>query len=243
MDNNVDIFVSTIGESCFSKCLDSLQENKKDYPNMDIYVVKDKEPMCEAFNYMIESARSDLWVQVDSDFVLNSTAIRKLVFAINNQPSNVLCLCMELYDTGRKRNVQGIKIYRTKLISQFRYRNIIDCEIQIHREWMQKGYKLILDKTVVGKHSPDFNNKGIFDQYRSQAEKQRKSFDVLTADAYNRLKEYENNKKDDKAFWALVGSIVGMSTPGEMLGYERDKSYYNDGTFDRLNNYFNSNTI
>ncbi len=238
MYSSVDVFVSTIDQPCFPRCMESL--NKQDYPALEVHVIRNVEPMCSAFNAMIEQASAPYWVQVDEDFVLHPDAITRLVAALERQSPVVLCLCMELYDTGRKRNVQGIKIYRTELMAQFRYRNIIDCEIQIHREWMQRGFRLVLDNTVVGDHSPDYDLKGIFHQYRSQAEKQRKSFDVLTADAWNRLKECQQNPGDEKAFWAFLGAVSGMSTPDECMGYERDRSYYADGVYERLHQYFST---
>lgn len=230
----VDVFIATIDQPCFQRCLDSLEA--QDYSNYTIQVIRNVEPMCEAFNRMIEGATAPYWVQVDEDFILNRNAISRLVESIESQPKDVLCVCADLYDTGRERQVQGVKIYRSALMRKFRYRNIVDCEMEICREWQSKGFRLVLTHEIVGQHSPDYDNHGAFMQMRSQYEKQRKAFGVMTDDLRLKLEEWRKTG-DEKTLFQVFGAVAGISTPSEHLGYERDKAYYQDEAFERLEKY------
>jgi len=233
---DIDIFISTIDQPCLQSCINSIKLQQ--YKGFSLKLVKNVEPMNEAFNQMIREADKEYFIQVDEDFVLKPHCVGRLKQLISESPPTTVFVCADLYDTGRKRNVQGIKIYRTKLMKRYRFKNVIDCEMDLIRQIEADGNRWLLFKDVVGNHSPDYSPKAAFFRYKSMAEKQRFSFSVYSSDLYELLEPICSDKDRIKLF-SILGLIAGMTNPRNVLGRERVKEYYNDVLYDNFESYFN----
>jgi glycosyltransferase involved in cell wall biosynthesis len=194
--------------------------------------------MNEAFNRMIQEADKDYFIQVDEDFILYKNCVEQLKSMIEKAPNNTVFLCADLLDVGRNRNVQGIKIYRTKLMKKYSFKNVIDCEMDLIRQIESDGNSWLLVKDVLGKHAPDYSPKSAFFRFKSMAEKQRFAFDVYSSDLYDMLEPITSDKDKIKLF-SMLGMLTGMVTPRNVLGRERVMEYYNDVLYDNFDTYFN----
>jgi glycosyltransferase involved in cell wall biosynthesis/SAM-dependent methyltransferase len=232
---DVDIFISTINQPCFSACVESIK--KQTYKNYSLKVIRNVEPMNEAFNTMIKEANKDYFIQVDEDFILNQNCVEQLKLLIGKTSSNTVFLCADLFDVGRQRNVQGIKIYRTNLMKKYTFKNVTDCEMDLIRQIEADGNQWYLAKDVLGKHAPDYSPKAAFFRYKSMAEKQRFAFDVYSSDLYTLLEPYINSVDQIRLF-SVLGLMAGMVSPRNVLGRERVMSYYNDVLYDNFFAYF-----
>ena len=235
MNPEVEIFVSTIGQGIFPKCMQALKSQKNSYP---IHVVENVQPMNEAFNTMIREASLKYFVQVDEDMVLYPDGIQRLHDKIEKAPGNVICVCLDLYDTGLKKQIQGVKIYKTEPMKSFVFKNRVDCEMDIIRQWTQSGFKIDIVKEVAGTHEPCFDLKSTFMRYKQLAEKELYGFEVMTGFLKDLMEDYRKKPQDLKRLFAVLGAVAGFSSSPIIASKERGIHDYESIAYERFYEYF-----
>ena len=86
-------------------------------------------PMDRAFQNMLDRCKTDLYVQVDADMLLEPWAIRRLVEEIDRQPADVALFVGWLWGDSEERPIQGVKIYRHAITRRFPYVSSLSCEM------------------------------------------------------------------------------------------------------------------
>jgi len=235
MNREVEIFVSTIGQDIFKKCMSALENQKEQYR---IRVIENIQPMNEAFNVMIQQASREYFIQVDEDMVIHPNGIRRLCNAIKEAKSDVICVCLDLFDVDLDKQIQGVKIYRTKLMKAFRFENRVDCEMDMIRKWEESGLKINIINEVVGTHEPCFDTKSTFMRYKQLAEKELYGFEVMTGWLKDMMERWRKNPTDLKRLFAVLGAISGYSSSPVAANKERGIYDYHSLVYKRFFEYF-----
>ena len=131
LTQQLTVFVITVDEPSFQKCLAALQQQTCKF---QLKTIEGVTPMWRAFQRMLDECQTPFYVQVDADMILHPDTIENLYRSITAQGDRVAEYVMWLWDEDVKMSIQGIKIYRHTATSQFPYQDSISCEmVQVHQ--------------------------------------------------------------------------------------------------------------
>jgi MoaA/NifB/PqqE/SkfB family radical SAM enzyme len=175
-------------------------------------------------------------------------------------PDKCAMVCYPLWDTHLQRSRLGIKIYRHEAMVKAPYSDIQSCEMDqiaklkalhyhFRTEWgsewsTHKGCLKHTDRTILALHGTSYTPRESFETYVDMAQKCR---DVGGNDWFRDhpaqfLERVSKGKPhthmyNDSDLWALLGSVVGFTSPKETReerGEKHFKKYYKNQKFGEL---------
>lgn len=84
-----------------------------------------------AFQEMINRVKTEYFIQVDEDMILNPDAVAIMLETMEAAPEDVGMICFHLWDDDRECRIQGIKIYRTKHMKNIIWKDVKASEVDI----------------------------------------------------------------------------------------------------------------
>lgn len=227
---DLTVFIITCGENPnYPYCVEALQNQNCTF---NLSAIRNVSPMAKAFQMMIDECKTPYYIQVDEDMVLKDNAIRTMYKDIKVASKKTAMIVYKLYDQHLNANIQGIKIYKHEIFKQYPYStDILSCEMEQLKKLKNGGYIYQEINTVLGEHSPHWNEELIFDRYFIFMQKH--DFKKLPSEVFE---TYRNNPT--KLNWyAVLGAISGSI----VKDMKRDKAYNEKNpSFLKLKNYFNS---
>jgi hypothetical protein len=122
----VDAIVVSSGEPSTLECLERL--SLQTHPDLTIRHIQDVAPTGAAFQRMLDMAQGRLFIQVDADMLLEPGAVAHLVAAIDKHPPEVVMHAGWLWGDTEDRPVGSVKVYRTEMAKQIRFRPVPFCD-------------------------------------------------------------------------------------------------------------------
>lgn len=177
-------------------------------------------PMDRGFQQMVDRCETPYFVQVDHDMILNPDGIRKLYDNMVRCDDMTAIYCLPLWDEHLQRTILGCKIYKTDIMRRYPYQESFSCEMDQFGRMKKDGYKLKAvwshfepDDRNVGRHGVYYTPRTIFIRYKRLMEKSRLFpwigwVGVLPQD----FKQRFQLDPSDLNFWAMAGSIAGMTS-------------------------------
>jgi hypothetical protein len=152
-NEEIEAFVLTVGEPTFDKCIKSL-ESQTMLP-AEIHVIRNVSPMSEAFNQMNQQAKRKFYLQVDADMVLERDCIESLYKEIITD-NKIFLVSGKLFDPIFGDHRGDVKLWRTDIVKDYKFENILACDRWMKNKLREKGYKDIsLKDRNYGIHKPD----------------------------------------------------------------------------------------
>lgn len=217
IENEVTVFVSTIDNVSFSECMKHLAMQDCRFR---LEVIENVAPMSAAFQQMIDRCRTPYYVQVDEDMLLKPNAIRALHECVKaSEPDHAIVVRL-LWDEHLQRAIQGVKIYRHKIVSQFPYRDVQSCERDQVTRFTEQGYKIgrPIDRVyfetcpeVLGYHGKFFHAESVYERYFTLMQKRRKYAGKVNWLDRHLIEFFDRFKKDPTEFnlMAILGVLAG----------------------------------
>jgi hypothetical protein len=225
---DLTIFLITCGENPnYPHCVEALQNQTCTF---NLEVIRDVSPMAKAFQQMLDKCKTPYYIQVDEDMILKENAIITMYKDIKIASKNTAMIVYRLHDQHLNFNIQGVKIYKHEIFKQYPYNlNTLSCEMEQLNKMKNSGYIYQENNTVLGEHSPYWNNELIFDRYFIFMQKH--DFKYLPAQTFE---TYRNNPTQLN-WYALLGSICGTL----IKDMKRDKAFdEKNPAYVKLNEYF-----
>jgi len=230
LSSKVTVFVTTVGSPTFELCLHFLEQQDCSFC---IKVISNIAPMSAAFQRMLDDCNSEFFVQVDEDMLLYPHAVRTLFERMNGHAAEIALHVEYLYDTHLRRCIQGVKIFRTKIVKRYPFRNVQGCESDQIRRFRQDGFDYVVGDTpdpgdpygnALGLHGTNFSREAAYLRYFVLQQRHRhKPWDwrMMTVD----MAEQFRNEPSELNFFSLAGALAGLTLPVTDLG-EKDFGRY-----------------
>ena len=171
--DELTVFVITTKKSVnYDECISALKAQNVLF---DIIVIKDFHPMSKAFQKMIDKCKTPYYVQVDDDMILYPNAIERMYNCVIETDKKTSMISFQLLDVHLKMNIHGVKIYKHSIFKKYPYNlNCLSCEVEQISRMEKNGFHYLSSKEVLGNHSPNWTDDGIFERYFNLMEKCKK---------------------------------------------------------------------
>lgn len=143
------VFLISSGEPSREACRRRLEAQDCTF-SLDEIV--DVSPMDRAFQEMLDRCTTELYVQVDADMLLEPSAIRNLVEAIDRERPEVAVYCGWLWGDSEERPILGVKIYRHAITRRFPYASSLSCEVPQLEAMRGAGYQVSVQTEPQGRN-------------------------------------------------------------------------------------------
>jgi hypothetical protein len=164
--------------------------------------------------------------------ILKENAIMTMYKDIKIASKNTSMIVYRLHDQHLNYDIQGVKIYKHEIFKQYPYNlTTLSCEMEQLNKMKKDGYTYQEIDTVLGEHSPYWNEELIFDRYFIFMQKH--DFKHLPGDVFETYR-----KNPTKINWyAVLGAISGTL----IKDMKKDKSFdEKNPSFLKLKEYFSS---
>ena len=206
-NKDITAFVISYGKNPnFTDCVNAL---KKQTISCKIEIIKDYAPSSVAFQEMINRCKSKYYIQVDEDMVLYPDAVEIMYNAIVNSDQNIAMIAHMLHDEHLNYDIVGVKIYNHDITKKYPYNtdinfNEIPTIDQMSR--MEKdGYTSRIFGTVIGVHSPKWNEELIFERYFDLLEKYKIYKYKWIENLPKKLEEIYDKAPTELNYYAMMG--------------------------------------
>ena len=192
----------------FNDCIAAL-ENQTVKINID--VIKDYHPMSLAFQQMLIRCKTKYYVEVDEDMILEQNGIETMYNNISISESAIAMIAYQLLDVHLNFLIFGIKIYKNEIFQKYPYNlNCLSCEVEQLERLKKDGFNYQCIEQVVGKHSPKWLSKDIFERYYNLMEKFKEFgyswLEILPLKLWNILKQTPTEEN----LYALLGAYTSI---------------------------------
>lgn len=216
--DDVTVFVTTIGdEQNFEECISHL---KAQSVRTVIEIIDHVAPLSAALQEMHHRCRTDYYVQVDEDMILQPHAIETLGTWIRSAPERVALICAPLWDCDAELPIYGVKIYRTSIVRQFPYdENVLSCERRQLEQIQAAGYEVdrrpVTDRsTCLGEHGKHYTPETIFKRWQLCFQKHHRLHNMAWIEPYaQRLLERYVKTGATLHLYAFLGALSGIVGP------------------------------
>jgi glycosyltransferase involved in cell wall biosynthesis len=171
--SDVTALVLSLGEDYTERAISSVR--RQSLPPAETIVVRGISPFHRAFNTALSRVRTEFFIQVDADMILDDTCVEKLrEFMSDGVGSVVGCLRDPLL--GR---IVGIKLFRTRCFDYVNLRDSLSSETDFVGDSLKDGWttiyarKYLGDWSTFGEHRPDYNPHYTFCKFMRDGAKAR----------------------------------------------------------------------
>ena len=227
---DLTVFLITCGENPnYPYCVEALQNQSCTF---NLEVIRNVSPMAKAFQQMLDKCKTPYYIQIDEDMILKENAIITMYKDIKLASNNTSMIVYRLHDQHLNFDIQGVKIYKHEIFKQYPYNlNTLSCEMEQLNKMKKNGYVYQEIDTVLGEHSPYWNEELIFDRYFIFMQKH--DFKYLPSEVFETYR-----KNPTKLNWyAVLGAICGVLIKDMKRDKEFDKK---NPSFLKIKEYFDS---
>ena len=207
--SDVTAVVLTTGEEATERAIDSVR--KQSVLPEEIILIQNVMPFHKALNLGASRVRTEFFIQVDSDMILDTTCITDLRDCVSDGVGMVL---------GHVRDpllgpIQAIKLFRTECFENVQLRDCVSSETEFNDDIVRNGWRMIYALKysgdtasawhTFGEHCPDYNPRYTFSKFTREGAKARYRKAGLW-DIFHRLKASRNNA----ALIAIIAASHGI---------------------------------
>jgi hypothetical protein len=200
-------------------------ENQTLRPSV-IETVSNVTPVSKAEQTGLDRVKTEFYVSVDADMVLDRTYFERLYFIMRQNPRCAQAACY-VTDPILGKVMAGGRMYRSKAVREIGFHpfeGARDHDRYMDAKLRSVGYETSLESWVAGQHHPVYLPHEAFWKFRINAEKARyygdqlPTFRILVDHAI----KYWQRTHDDVALYALAGLFEGLKSDdiGKELTYE-----------------------
>ncbi|HPV82888.1 MAG TPA: glycosyltransferase [Nitrospira sp.] len=217
------IFILTVGDPAYPACKESVEAQQGGPFHVEI--IRNVAPFSAAAQRMIADCRTEFFIQVDEDMILNPDAASRMTALMRRAPADVGMICFHLYDEDRACRIQGIKVYRTAAMKPFAFQNVKASEMDLLDQMAQRGVRWVLHPEVMGRHGTLYTPETIYRRYKTMYEKDIRQWNTLTSDIRRKADQFRATG-DLLALFALLGAAHGIIEGPRSADHEKDARAY-----------------
>lgn len=217
------VFILTIGDEVFASCKQAIDAQQS--CRFALEIIRNVSPFSAAAQEMVARCNTPYFIQVDEDMILGPDAVATMEAAMDAATDNVGMICFHLFDEDRQLNIQGVKIYRTRLMQGLSFRDLKASEMDILGQMKQRGIKWILHPDVKGKHGTSYTTDTIYRRYKTMYEKDIRTWNTLTWDLRKKADKFRETG-DPLQLFALLGAAHGIINAPHAQDKEKDFQQY-----------------
>lgn len=172
---DLTIVLMTCGEKTEQQCLDAVLSFREE---VDFFEVRNVFPQIKALNQMIDQVKTDYFIPLDADMVLDYDAWPRIKNALNKHRHNPSwhSILFPLWDTLTDKKILALKILRTRVAKENPFSESSTPDVEHYQRLTSLGYTCVHDylkqkpigKHVVrGKHFCYFKFRDVYQTYRS----------------------------------------------------------------------------
>lgn len=171
--SDVTALVLSLGEDYTERAIASVR--RQSLPPVEMIVVRGVSPFNRAFNTALSRVRTEFFIQVDADMILDSTCIADLRRCISDRVGIVLG---HLRDPLLGR-VVGIKLFRKQCFDRVKLQDSLSSETDSAGDILKEGWertyppKYLGEWRTFGEHRPDYNPHYTFCKFMRDGAKAR----------------------------------------------------------------------
>lgn len=221
------VFVINAGDNPnYDDCISALKSQDCMF---QIKYINNVAPMSKAFQKMITDCKTQYYIQVDGDMILNPNAVQTIYNTLVSSNKNTSIVAYMLKDVHLNFNIYGVKGYKHDILEEYPYNlKIISCEVEQMKRMEKDGYKTDMIETVVGLHSPKWTPELIYERYFDLMEKWKVyKYHWMGKLPYKLLQIYKQDPSDIN-FYALAGSMYSLSSSEPIRNREKDYTIQED---------------
>lgn len=218
------VFVLTVDDPVFSACKAALDVQQG--TTFKLEIIRNVCPFSTAAQRMIRDCRTDYFIQVDEDMILQPDAVASMEAVMAAAPNDVGMICFHLFDDDRDLPIQGVKIYRTALMKSLMFQDVKASEMDLLEQMGRHGIHWILHPDVKGRHGTSYTVDSIYRRYKTMYEKDIRQWNVLTSDIRRKADAYRQSG-DPLQLFALLGAVHGIINAPLAADREKDARVYN----------------
>lgn len=233
LSQSVTVFLTTVGAPGFDACLEHLRAQDAAFR---LEIIDHVAPMSAAFQHMLDTCTTPLFVPLDEDMMLYPRAIRSLHERISTEGSHVAAVVANLYDVHLRRCIHGVKIFRHAIARRYPFRDREACELDQVRRMEADGYAIVKEPQqgrrnspgTLGLHGVHWTPQSIYERYLTLERRRRRDTNTLKwFPPYRQrfLKRYFE-EPSELNFFALMGPIAGALADVNGDGWEKDYREY-----------------
>lgn len=217
------VFVLTVDDPVFSACKAALDAQRG--TRFGLEIIRNVCPFSAAAQRMITDCRTDYFIQVDEDMILQPDAVASMEAVMAAAPDDVGMICFHLFDDDRDLPIQGVKIYRTALMRSLAFQDVKASEMDLLEQMGRRGIHWILHPDVKGRHGTAYTVDSIYRRYKTMYEKDVRQWNVLTSDIRRKADAYRQSG-DPLQLFALLGAAHGIINAPLAADREKDARVY-----------------
>lgn len=172
---DITFVLMTCGEETEDRCLAAIEPFRDD---IHFSEVRNVFPQVAALNQMIQSVRTEFFVPLDADMILDHDAWPRIKNAINKNYHNKQwhSILFKLWDTLTEREILALKILRTEIAQANLFIDSPTPDVEHYQRLTSQGYTCVHDylsqrtigqHVVQGKHFCYFKYRDLYQTYRS----------------------------------------------------------------------------
>lgn len=172
---DVTFVLMTCGELSEQDCLDAIAPFRD---QIEFFEVRNVYPQITALNQMIEGVKTEFFVPLDADMVLDYDAWPRIMQAINKyrHDQSWHSILFNLWDTLTERQILALKILRSKIAKEHMFVESATPDVEHYSRLTSSGYTCIHDylkqrpigkHVVKGKHFCYYKYRDVYQTYRS----------------------------------------------------------------------------
>lgn len=172
---DLTLVLMTCGELAEKDCLNAIESFKSE---VEFFEVRNVYPQIKALNQMIRGVKTEFFIPLDADIVLDHDAWPRIKNAINKNKhdTNWHSILFKLFDTLTQREILALKILRTKIMQENLFIDSATPDVEHYQRLTSLGHTCIHDylkqrpigkHVVQGKHFCYFKYRDVYQTYRS----------------------------------------------------------------------------
>jgi len=224
---DVTALVLSLGEDYTSRAIASVR--RQTLPVAETIVVRGISPFHRALNSGAARVKTEFFIQVDADMILDDTCIAELRDCVSDRVGMLL---------GRLRDpllgpIEAIKLFRTECFENVQLRDCVSSETEFNDDIVRQGWIIIYALKysgdtasgwhTFGEHRPDYTARYTFYKFTREGAKARYRKDGLW-NVFHRLK----NRRHKVALMAVIAVAHGFfaNVSGDMHGELEDSEEF-----------------
>jgi len=221
------VFIISSGEPSLARCVHALEQQIGEVLDQTYTIrhIKNVFPMNNAFQKMIDLCETEYFIQVDADMILEPDAVHRLKKGVKSLFPQEAIFVGWLWDLDVDRSIQGVKIYKHKIMKDFPYRESLSCEVSQIKDMKAHGYSVRVDTDPTqpqsvpsrigcfGTHEPSQTPEMAFNRWERNMIKLRKLPWMSWLGEYptKLLEQYAKNPNDEILKAKVFGAMSGLA--------------------------------
>lgn len=241
ISGELTVFVINSGfHPSYKLCLDALNNQSVSF---NIEYIIDYHPMSVAFQEMLKRCKTKYFIECDGDMVLKVNSVEKMYNDIKETGEMEAMIAYQLNDVHLDFLIYGTKIYKFDVFKKYPYDlKHPSCEVDQLDRMKKDGYTYILDKAVVGEHSPVWSDNLIFERYLNLMEKYKQFNYYWLQELPTKLLNIFRNNPSELNLYALLGAYTSIISEKKVLTGEKDFRNYRRKEIEKMREYLEKPT-